>query len=67
MAFTALRTGFDCNQRSSSLIHRGLISGYTAGMAVFVWVNALDRVFESSESYLGYYLCNSGFFDPDTL
>ncbi len=32
MAFTAQRTDFDRDQRSISLIHRGLIFGYTVGM-----------------------------------
>ncbi len=51
MALTALWTSFASNQRSSSLIHRGLISQYTARMAVFVGVGELDIIVVSEENY----------------
>jgi len=37
------RTGFE--QRSISLIHGGLISSYTAGLAAFVRIGSLDRLY----------------------
>ena len=55
MVFTARRIGFE--QRSIIPIHCGLISPYTAGLAAFAGMNALDKFFVNAEYCFRFSFC----------